>query len=647
MIQTIKNNAFNNILRACVISADRRISDLNAAKLSRSISNKTLNRIVDKALISESTLTSHIEHALSNFAQSERTQKQSEVAQTLVNAENIAVLAGAAGCGKTKIALEWAKLKKAQQIIWICPRVQVCQGIFEELTTAYMPDATIEILTGEFKIIREAGKERPSTDYFSGDIVVTTIDQILGAIISHTHVDSLITFLNAHIVFDEYHEYINMPAFNLLFAELVWCKKLQQKDANTLLVSATPHYFFLESLLEINKEDVIPMSSFNNSLYQLDFVNFDEAARDENNPLYQQQTQKTFVISNTAQTAQLSFIQHQQHENSVLLHSKFKRRDKMIWFKEVFDAFKLDGTEKFTVLRSGPIVQASLNISCDYMVSELSNAENTLQRLGRLNRFGLNQQEVNILTIAVPNSIAQGKGTGQSARFLARMNTFASTKAWYELLLAQEKHTFTLPQLYALYEHFYASPNAQKMIEADLEASLKKSISLINKKVIDPIVVPRKKPQSDGKAKMSKRSLRGDNRFVQMAIVKVVNSTTQPVVENRYAYDFPVSEKEEFDNLTASCDTIEGYGKSDKNLLSHMYKKHHNIMGGTKAFNDNVLLNEARDPEFPVYLSYTPNDLERVGGNSAQHSDAIYYAICDKQPIGAISMKQLLNNSED
>jgi CRISPR-associated endonuclease/helicase Cas3 len=648
----ITNNANNNILRSCVISADRLISALSASDLQTSIQDKKLDDLVEDhlSIIKDSNLCSQIETSLKSFTDQERNKKQSEIAHRLFDKKDIAILAGPAGCGKTKIALEWASLKNAKQIIWICPRVQICQGLFDDLTSnQYLPDTRIEINTGEFKFTNKWDKQTPEKEYFSGDIVITTIDQILNSIITHTKVDKLINYLNAHIVFDEFHEYINMPAFNLLFAELVECKKEQGKMANTLLVSATPHYFYLDKILKIRSDEVVAMPSFNQSKYKIEFKIFDETKQDDSNPLYQKQSGKTFVISNTAITAQKSFIRNLKDENAILFHSKFKKSDKRKLFNDVYESFKQGAENQYDVLRSGPIVQASLNISCDHMISEITTPENSLQRLGRLDRFGKNK-EVNIYCLAAPESIHQGKVIGSCAKFLAKTFEFDTTKEWYKFLQSElGDKPFELSWLYELYEKFHnKSDNARKFIESDLIGSFKSSVKLIDCKVIDPIVIPSKKAIPKGRAKISKNSLRGENRFVQMAVVNM-NNPNQPEFLEQYAYQMPINEREDFDNLTASKDEIEGYGDSEKNLLAHMQKKHHNVFkdkGAKKSYKDFILLNEARDPESPIYLSYTPNDLLGVGGESARHNCAIYYAVCDKQTIGAISIKQLNSNEE-
>ncbi len=338
------NNARNNICRAVVVSADRIISSLTAEALATHIENQTLDELIDDALLKGSQLTHQIQVCLDGFNKrypdSERNRAQDTASSELTQVGSVGVLNGPAGCGKTKIALEWASKSHVKKIIWICPRIQVCQGLVNDLTgNDYLPNTKIEINTGEFKSIYQSGEkpvDTPEGAEFSGDIVITTIDQVINTITTHTKVNALVQYLEAHIIFDEYHEYINMPAFNLLFAELVECKKLQEKRSKTLLVSATPNYYFLEHLLGIYADDVIGIKSFNQSDYRIRFESFEEGRHDEDNPLYQRQPDNTIVISNTAITAQRSFIRGQSYENGILFHSKFTRPDKQALFEQVF-----------------------------------------------------------------------------------------------------------------------------------------------------------------------------------------------------------------------------------------------------------------------------------------------------------------------
>ena len=636
-------NAKNNLARTAIVTADRLISKLTTEALESHILNKTLESLMDDALHKDRGLRSQIEECLDGFKKkypdSERNEQQKETAEELSDEEiKVGVLNGPAGCGKTKIALEWALNTSAKKIYWICPRVQVCQGIFDDLKTdEYLPNSSIEIVTGEIKKSLRNGKvdKTEEGEEFSSDIIITTIDQIVNSITTHKHITTLMDFMNAHVVFDEYHEYINMQGFNLLFAELIEAKKYQQTEdslPNTLLVSATPNPLFITKFLGLDRESIIGMESFNESSYQIEFVEFDEKDETTNPLLQKQESKNCFVISNTATTAQLSFIEHQAHENSVLFHSKFTKRDKEQLFNDIFDSFKKDGSKQYDVLRSGPVVQASLNISCDKMISEMSHAENFLQRLGRLDRFG-ERDEVNVYIVAITEGVKNGKSKDSTSRFLNELDSLQSTKVWYEFLsnnLTQE--TYTINEIYGLYENFYEDKNAIEMITQDLVSAFKKSVLMIDENVLDPKSFPSSKKEDKGGIKIKKNSLRGNSLFVQMAKCEIENSNEFKILDE-YAYE------DIADGVTIEVSSIEGYGDSSKNLVAFMAKKHHNIKEVQKAYKDAQLKNEARDPSTPIYLSYTLEDLSKV--NAQPHEHAQYYAMGLKQPIGILSLERL------
>ena len=670
-IKDIKPNALHNLVRMAVINADRIVSKMPSEDLAEYLAEGSLVNALDNILQQDTNLKIEIDRCIQGFNQSypnsERNQSQNAASSQLAELteiaefdgrDNVAVLQGPAGCGKTKIALQWAAKTNVQKIVWVCPRVQVCLGILQDLTQAdYLPNSKIEIFTGEYKKILTNGQrfedieETAVDDYFSGDIVITTIDQVVNNIISHQKIDGMMRFMQAHVVFDEFHELIPMAAFNLLFAELIEAKKMRKHQANTLLVSATPHDFYVKNVLQLDESDIVRVDSFNNADYQIEFKNYDDQNGEVSPLIIDKVTDNkvTFVITNTAQEAQLGFLLNQNDEHAILLHSKYTKQDKAEWFDRVYKCFKQNGSGNFQILRSGPIVQASLNISCERMFTDMTSPENWLQRLGRLDRFDSNNS-LNIYTTVLPKSAETGKQSSSKAKFLANMNVWHSSVAWLNFVkdyIADKGDTVKINDLYQIYQAFYADEKCQEKVREDLNKSLKESVKLINDKIIDPISMPSRKKQKDGVAKIANVSLRGDNRFVQMAVCEV-DSELKPNFIEEYAYPEDTDHSKITVGLTESVSRMQG-GKDiarnkDKDLTIFMGSIHETIMKqrGTevqKIRNEKQLLGLARSPEFPIYLSYTPSDLLAVLREG--HKYAMYYVKTAKQPVGMMSIDKL------
>lgn len=92
--------------------------------------------------------------------------------------------------------------------------------------------------------------------------------------------------MHAHVVFDKYHEYMTMDIFNLLFPELITNKRMRgEYNKNILLISTTPPHLYLEDIIVLHEDDVIEMASFNQSDYQIEFIEYNDESINEN-PFY-------------------------------------------------------------------------------------------------------------------------------------------------------------------------------------------------------------------------------------------------------------------------------------------------------------------------------------------------------------------------
>jgi CRISPR-associated endonuclease/helicase Cas3 len=639
-----------DILRSTLISADRIISRLSADKLSSLIKEDKLSDLLDDLFV-ESELSSQIENSLKSFSSNkdehERNLAQHMAAKKLKDVEGISVLNGPAGCGKTKVALEWAMMGGANTLFWICPRLEVCKGVFKELTSSkYLPDSKIELYTGLEKLMydKRSYRETNANEQFTGDIIITTIDQLINTVSTHHSITRFTQYLNSHVVFDEFHEYTSMPGYNLLFSELLSCKNSEESlinysSDNVLLLSATPNPIYTGEFLNIDDENIIKIKSFNTSRYSINLSLYDEDVI-EGNPLFAKQKPGTFVISNTARDAQIGFMLNYENENGLVYHSKFTKSDRKAIFEKIMNAYGRDGDKSFDVLRSGPVIQASLNISALEMITEISVIEDIMQRFGREGRFSESNKILQFtiaMTLQMYNCKNKVKQAGIAGLILNEQCKFYSTYAFYEYLSENAPElSVTVNDFYALYDGFYKNTKCRKAVRKDLLKSLNKGVNLINGVIGEPLFVPRVFHSEQSQIlKMS--SLRGQSRYVKMATCQF-DGDKMLIGDNYLASE---------ELMTLSLSEIKGYGNESKDLSQYMFKKHEKIMACNgenynKPYKSIQIDNGSISPDKPIFVSYTESHLEKA--NEKSHNNAIYYIRSNKQAIGAIDSTKILKS---
>lgn len=458
-----QEDMYQAFIRYCVISADKLVSEHNITEVSQI--DRVIHEIISKPV-----------HKVTQppYGESERWETQKRIVEV---SEKTTMVKAPAGFGKTLIGLLWS-LKSNKKLIWVCPRNVVAESVYgsiiQELEKMNI-NSTIEIyLTGEVK------KSNHDSKGFDSDIIITNIDNYLSPSLDNNDAHKLYMINSCDIIFDEYHELVDDSA---LFGCFLNIMRLRHRLTNseTLLLSATPIPMQQQWDFPFGKTKVLPedgVSHFNaahNKQYRIRIINDDVKSIPKFvdginlNP-------NTLMIVNSVKNVQTS----RYNGFNQLFHSYYEPKDRTRILGELYNSHGKQSqreTSRGNVI-SSHIIQASMDISFEHLYESVISPESTLQRIGRVDRWGDYQ---NTPTITIFNSTNRGENYIKNIIYDKSLTTI-----WFNYLGNKlgNKEFVTLDEMYVFYNQFIIenSDIIKRYIERRASKSIGNMVQIYSRK---------------------------------------------------------------------------------------------------------------------------------------------------------------------
>ncbi len=316
----------------------------------------------------------------------------------LNNQDNNVISVAQTGMGKTEAGLLWIGDNKG---FFTLPLKTAINEIFKRVTQEIVDDEYknhIGLLHSEtYDKYLEIGEEHQNTqEYYnqtkqlSLPLTICTLDQLFDMVYRYRNFElKLATLSYSKTVIDE----VQMYSPDLLANLIMGIKLVTKAGGKFAILTATLPIIIEELLIEADIKFVKPDKPFINNQKRHnikvidDQINdFDIKKRYKNN--------KILVICNTVKKAKELykllvddelFVDRCQNIN--LFHSKFIKKDRKQKEKEIVALGKFNNNNS-GIWVTTQVVEASLDIDFDFLMTELSDACGLFQRMGRCNRNG-------------------------------------------------------------------------------------------------------------------------------------------------------------------------------------------------------------------------------------------------------------------
>lgn len=259
------------------------------------------------------------------------------------------------------------------------------------------PDLDIRVLHASSSVIKRKGdvEEEVLQSLFGSSVKILTPHQLASIAFGLKGYETLILDLKGcDVILDEIHTYTGVSqAIVIKLVEI-----LKTIGCNIHIGTATMPSVLYNKILKILGDDVLevllPVEELDNfnrhKIFKID--SFEDSLPIINQAI--KQHQKVLIVMNRVDHAQKSFNELSEFYPDVpkiLLHSRFKRGDRNEKEKQLLGLEgkyigQFNTSDKACIVVSTQIVEVSLDISFDVMITEAAPLDALAQRFGRINR---------------------------------------------------------------------------------------------------------------------------------------------------------------------------------------------------------------------------------------------------------------------
>ena len=300
------------------------------------------------------------------------------------------------GAGKTDFLLRRCR----GRVFYTLPFQASINSMYERIKSV-VPNKDIRLLHATSKIVTKNSIDEQILQPLAGSAVkILTPHQLAAIIFGTSGFESVILDLQGtDVILDEIHTYSDTSRSMVL--EIV--KTLLRFDCRIHIGTATMPSVLYDELLEMlgGKNSVLEVSLSNEILetfnrHQIDKLDDFLSSSDILKKAFENK-EKVLVIFNTVKKAQDFFKEIENNEMfsnvpKMLIHSRFKRGDRVDLETKLKTEFNGDGSKLHgngltpCLVVSTQVVEVSLDISFDRMVTQCAPLDGMIQRFGRVNR---------------------------------------------------------------------------------------------------------------------------------------------------------------------------------------------------------------------------------------------------------------------